>query len=280
VNDDRGSYGCFGCHAGGDLIEFVVQSEGCSFPEALDRLEAGYSPSRMIVRSGLNGENAVRKHTEYARKIWQDAKPIEGTPAEVYLASRALRLENLPDLVNLRFARLTFDGSAERHPTLVAAIQTIDGEFAGIQRTYLTEAGQKLDAARVKRSLGALRGTAIRIADDQACEQHAYVVEGLEDGLSISRMFVDAPVFVAGGAGMMRYVKLPRECEIVTICADNDAPGIRAAEEAATVFRTRGLEAFIIRPDWRHKDWNEHLQFWDVRQDHPYMQEEIGWARG
>ena len=50
---------------------------------------------------------------ERARKIWIQSKPIEGTPAEAYLASRALRLENLPDPLNLRYSRLSFDGSAE-----------------------------------------------------------------------------------------------------------------------------------------------------------------------
>jgi DNA primase len=43
VSDDKGFYHCFGCGAHGDVIGFVMQNEGLSFPEAVERLagEAG-----------------------------------------------------------------------------------------------------------------------------------------------------------------------------------------------------------------------------------------------
>lgn len=40
VNEEKGFYHCFGCGANGDLIEFVKQTEGVSFPEAVERLAA------------------------------------------------------------------------------------------------------------------------------------------------------------------------------------------------------------------------------------------------
>src|SRR5687767_5554549 len=48
VNDNSGRFGCFGCDAEGDLIDFVVRSEGCSFADALERLDNGYVPSRTV----------------------------------------------------------------------------------------------------------------------------------------------------------------------------------------------------------------------------------------
>ncbi len=51
VNDDKGFYHCFGCGAHGDVIKFITETEGLSFPETVERLagQAGlalpeYSP--------------------------------------------------------------------------------------------------------------------------------------------------------------------------------------------------------------------------------------------
>src|SRR5438034_6286948 len=43
VNDDKAFYHCFGCGAHGDVVSFVINTEGLTFPEAVDRLagEAG-----------------------------------------------------------------------------------------------------------------------------------------------------------------------------------------------------------------------------------------------
>src|SRR6187399_2578800 len=43
VSDEKGFFHCFGCGAHGDVIGFVMRSEGLSFPETVERLarEAG-----------------------------------------------------------------------------------------------------------------------------------------------------------------------------------------------------------------------------------------------
>lgn len=38
VNDDKGFYHCFGCGAHGDVISFVTETQGLSFPEAVESL--------------------------------------------------------------------------------------------------------------------------------------------------------------------------------------------------------------------------------------------------
>lgn len=40
VNEDKGFYHCFGCQAHGSVFDFVMQREGLSFPEAVERLAA------------------------------------------------------------------------------------------------------------------------------------------------------------------------------------------------------------------------------------------------
>jgi DNA primase len=48
VNDDKAFYHCFGCGAHGDVVSFVINTEGLSFPEAVERLagEAGMEVPR------------------------------------------------------------------------------------------------------------------------------------------------------------------------------------------------------------------------------------------
>ena len=48
VNEEKGFYHCFGCQAHGSVFDFVMENEGLSFPEAIERLahEAGVDVPR------------------------------------------------------------------------------------------------------------------------------------------------------------------------------------------------------------------------------------------
>jgi DNA primase len=50
VNDDKAFYHCFGCGAHGDVVSFVINTEGLSFPEAVERLagDAGMEVPRIV----------------------------------------------------------------------------------------------------------------------------------------------------------------------------------------------------------------------------------------
>ncbi|MBM3558774.1 MAG: DNA primase, partial [Alphaproteobacteria bacterium] len=58
VNDDKGFFHCFGCGAHGDAFAFVMQSEGLSFREAVERLagEAGMELPRDSPREAAEAE--------------------------------------------------------------------------------------------------------------------------------------------------------------------------------------------------------------------------------
>ncbi len=42
VSNTKGLYYCFGCLASGDAFEFISQTEGLSFKEALEKISIGY----------------------------------------------------------------------------------------------------------------------------------------------------------------------------------------------------------------------------------------------
>src|SRR5215469_3600516 len=62
VSDDKGFFHCFGCGAHGDVIGFVMRSEGVAFPETVERLarEAGLA---LPVSSPEERERAERQAT-------------------------------------------------------------------------------------------------------------------------------------------------------------------------------------------------------------------------
>ncbi|PHQ71941.1 MAG: DNA primase [Sneathiella sp.] len=98
VNEEKGFYHCFGCGANGDLIEFVMQTEGVGFPEAIERL-AGIAGLAMPIERPEDREQQKRAATlheamELAAKWFssQLAAP-SGTGARQYLERRQVSSE-------------------------------------------------------------------------------------------------------------------------------------------------------------------------------------------
>lgn len=240
---------CFGCGAGGDVLDYVQRAEGVGLIEAMDRLGAGLIP--MVVAPPLQKDDGEDRTGE-AVGIWNGAESASGTLAETYLRARGLHL-SLPD--SIRFARLRYGKRGDVHPVLVAAVTSVDGDMTGIQRTYLNSSGSgKAAVPKAKLSLGRVAGGAIRLAP-QASEM--IVTEGLEDGLTLQQE-VGRAVWVSAGASMLPSMQFPAGVEGVAIGGDNDDAGREAAEKAAMTFARRGLRARIFFPI-DAKDFNAEL---------------------
>lgn len=95
VSDDKGFYHCFGCGAHGDAIDFVMNTEGVSFPEAVEQL-AGLAGLQMPVETPEDRAREERRsglaEAVEAAAIWfaaQLRKP-DGKTALDYLKGRGL----------------------------------------------------------------------------------------------------------------------------------------------------------------------------------------------
>lgn len=101
VNPARGIYHCFGCHAGGDVIKFVMEYEHLSFADAVKKLadragivieEAVFDPEedrRRRMRAKLLA--LQRKAAEwYANRLFRSE---EGADARDYLKKRGINSE-------------------------------------------------------------------------------------------------------------------------------------------------------------------------------------------
>ncbi len=263
VDDNKGVFHCFGCGAAGDVISYVQRMEGLSAWDAVARLDGG---DRVITKQPSIPWDDEAERIRAAKDMWIASEVIEGSPVVSYLESRALPADHVGMQENIRFARGSFDGSAKKHPMLIAAARDVHGDVVGVQRIFLTEEGSKIDKD-CKRTPGRGKGAAIRLAGEDAsveAPEHIVICEGLEDGLSYARYYPDAVVWVAMGASNMANIVLPDSCRKVTIAHDNDETGRNAAGEMAEALVKRGLDVYLAPPPQAFKDWNEFLTYWDV----------------
>ncbi|MDD5453103.1 MAG: DNA primase [Candidatus Bipolaricaulis sp.] len=89
VSPDKGLWHCFGCHAGGDAIGFLMKIERLSFPEALSRLarELGIE----IRTTGGEGRAKLLQANEQAVQYFaRELRRPSGKKARDYLLGRGL----------------------------------------------------------------------------------------------------------------------------------------------------------------------------------------------
>ena len=203
--------------------------------------------------SGLDdADDAGRKA---AWRVWEQARPLAGTLAEIYLHARSVG--HVAGASSLRFAAaLSHRYAPGRFPCLVARVQDAHGGFLGVQRTYLAADGAgKANVEPERTSRGSLSGGAVRLA----VPEHGRLLlgEGIETTVSAMLLFARAGWATLGAPGL-RAIELPEHVREVVIAADRDAEGLQAAAALARRLEAEGRAVEIRRP---HKgDFNDVLR--------------------
>jgi len=123
VNEEKGFYHCFGCAAHGSVFDFVMQTEGLNFPEAVEKL-AGEAGMEVPQDSPEDRERQERRQTlfdvtEKAAQFFERKLHMpDGAQALDYLKKRGLtdetirrfRLGFAPDGRNVLKAALANEG--------------------------------------------------------------------------------------------------------------------------------------------------------------------------
>lgn len=197
-----------------------------------------------------------------ARALWREGVPAAGTLAEVYLASRGLRLEpNAP----LRFHPMAWrnPASGAAAPAMLALMTAPDADRGcGVHVTYLRPDGTgKATGDRPKVMLG--NPGIIRLVADAEVTLGLGIAEGIEPGLAIMQRAGWRPVWAAASAGgIQRFPVLPGIEALTLFCDAGDGgrrPGLRAAEACARRWREAGREARIVVPP-AGTDWHDALK--------------------
>ncbi len=108
VDPNKQAYHCFGCDAGGDVFDFVMQQENVSFPEALrilaDRAGVPYEPGKSGVSQEYSQKSSLYKLHEALAHYYNETlrKDPAAKIARDYLTERDL--EAAIDLFQIGFA--------------------------------------------------------------------------------------------------------------------------------------------------------------------------------
>ena len=268
VDVEYGRWHDFEAGEGGGVLDLVTRERG-SRAAALAWLEAeGFigqrdpaltrpesRSERRVVETGnpaaprpCAAQPASRKDSRrIARRIWKATRPLAGTVAERYLDARGIG--HVAGAPALRFhPGLSHPSAPGRFPCLVAGVQDAGGRFLGIQRTYLAVDGSgKADVDPVRASLGSLAGGAVRLAE--SIGDRLLVGEGVET-TTAAALVLDwrGGAWATLGTSGLRAVELPERVRHVTIAADRDAGGLRAAAALARRLEGEGRRVEIRAP--------------------------------
>jgi putative DNA primase/helicase len=177
AHDDRNA--SFSIRQGKDGKVLLKCFAGCGY-ESITAALGGDRPGRASFSQPGSTPQRARddaERTDFALRIWRQARSASGTIVEAYLRSRAITMSVPP---SLRFnARL-------KHPTgylpaMVAAVQQADGAIVAIHRTFLKPDGSgKANVERQKMMLGPCVGGAVREPRAQGAHREARKRERLQ----------------------------------------------------------------------------------------------------
>ncbi|MFZ2349864.1 MAG: DNA primase [Candidatus Bipolaricaulis anaerobius] len=277
VSPDKGLWHCFGCHAGGDAIGFLMKIERLSFPEALSRLarELGIE----IRTAGGEGRAKLLQANEQAVQYFaRELRRPSGKKARDYLLGRGLG-EKVWERYKLGYAPEGWDGLLRtlgqvgvdtlRDLGLVVAGErgyydrfrdrvmfTIgddqgrpvafagrsfagDPKYVNIPNTSLFTKGTLLYGLDLARD-------AIRSAG------RAVLVEGYTDVISLQTAGIGEAVGSMGTALTDAQARLiARHTDQVVIAYDRDAAGEASALRGLVILRAAGLRVAVavLPPD-------------------------------
>lgn len=248
----------------GDLLDVIRES--CGFVEFRDVLAEArrfLSLPQTEVESKSPFPPVPIGLSESARRLFAMSKPIHGTLAETYLRTRGISA--LHETTSLRF-HPRCDYRPDRHlptetwPALIAAVTTLDGAIAGIQRTWLDPSGRsKAPIDTPRRAMGLLLGNAVRFG-----MAHDVIAagEGIETMLSLRSALPTLPMASALSANHLAAMLLPTSLRRLYIARDADAAGAAVAATLAQRARAAGIQAIALSP--RFDDFNGDLRTFGV----------------
>lgn len=280
IDPDKGLYYCFGCHKGGSAVQFLMELDKLSFPEAMEELakKAGIA---------LEQEEAPSEEERERRALYELYERLCGTfhwfltenPAGLKARER-LQTRGIPDSITTEF-RLgyaprdrrwmyqfllgkgysstflqrsgLFAGSSHDFPIfsdrLMFPISDVKGRVIAFGGRLLEGEGPKYinspDTPLFKKqdNLFALEKALPTIKK----QGEALICEGYMDALSFHAADVRiavAPLGTAFTASQARLLK--RWADRVLLCFDSDEAGTKATERACAIAASAGLDAQVV----------------------------------
>jgi putative DNA primase/helicase len=240
------------CHAGCNSADVIAKLGKLGLLNSDNRTPMA-RPDRPLRRLDQGKvENIIR-----ARTIWTESSDPRGTIVEIYLNARGLALP--VEVSCIRYHPRCPRGS-HRLPALVAEMRNaITNEFVGVHRTFLRPDGSgKAGVEPQRMALGCLAGAVIKISANEDVARGIGICEGIEDAIAVHNAGWRPVWCCVSASNLNSFPPLPG-VDAVTIFADADVPGLKAARCAAQHWQKAGREARIVAPK-RAKDFGEALR--------------------
>jgi hypothetical protein len=237
VGADRGRWYDHEHGEGGDLIDLIARRRGVQLGEAIRIAERDYLGGASVPRSPEppRSTDDPGARTQAALRIWHQATPIAGTLGERYFVESR----------KLDIARLDVDHCLRWHAGIRAVLapmtDPVSNDPIGIHRTYVDENGAKVE----RKMLG--RQGVVRLSPNSEVTMALGITEGVEDGLAVL-LSGWTPVWAATSAGAVAKFPILSGIEALTIFADADAAGRRAAQRCKEQWLVGGHEVVITAP--------------------------------
>lgn len=261
------------CQRGWNVFSLDRELNGGTYAEAKARVYAciGRGGSSKPVRGGVRNTKAIPtgvvspRHSTTARgacreeadpiarvkAIWSQTVPLPGTIGAAYLQERrAVDASGLEHVVRFHPSCPWDKG---RLPCLVLLIRDVfTDEPCAIHRTALGPDGSKIG----RKMLGPAGRGALKLTPDEDVLGGLNVAEGLETALSVLQAGW-RPVWALLCSGGIGRLPVLDGIEFVTIWADPDTAGTKAAREAARRWSAAGRWVQIRWPKDAGKDFND-----------------------
>lgn len=239
------------CFAGCNARDVLAALRGMDLPRD-ERLDGLRTPPRRQ-QAHLVRPRALLRWSVKAETIWRHGRPIFATIVEAYLRNRGCMVPKDSDL------RFLPANDRHRCPVMMARITDfVTGAPLSLHFTKLTPDGRgKAPVEKPKLLLLGHQkaGGVIRLSADAEVSTGLGLTEGIETALSVATAW--SPVWAAIDAGNMATLPLVPGIEALTIFADHDPPGTKAAGNLASRWRAAGRESVVVAAPTPGTDWNE-----------------------
>lgn len=258
VSNTKGLYYCFGCSAYGDAFEFISQTEGLSFKEAVERLALATGVELPKNLHFTREENKIFSALDLAAN-WFAQKLYESSGVIDYLKQRNISREMLNrfkigyapkdglkeylNISDIEDKTLTDIGLINRnfrdyfYDRLIFPIHNITGKVIGFGGRALNSEQQpkylNSPESYVFKKKENLYGLNFALSEIRK-KQHIIVVEGYMDVIALHQSGISNVVAPLGTAISIEQIKnLWKFAREIYICMDGDNAGCHAAVRVA-----------------------------------------------
>lgn len=278
VNTAKQFFYCFGCHAGGDVITFIMKIENLSYAEAV-RFLADSVGLAVPEQTSFDSEKADRMkrlyevNKEAARFFHEKLRSPEGKPGLDYLIKRGVTPQTLVRF-GLGFAPDSWDslirymtGKGYTKEELKATGLVIAGKkndfdcfrnrvmfpIIDYRDRVIGFGGRAIDGKEPKylnspeNSVFRKRYNLYALNKARTVKEPLILCEGYMDVVALHQAGFGSTVASLGTSLTPEQARLmKRYNDRVIICYDGDAPGRNAAEKAIGLLKAAGLEVKVI----------------------------------